>query len=63
MQSLYSQVSVYELPFAFRSNWVEWFLHGLSGRAAGKPGMLACYLAPKPNMGANGQVPTEGLGV
>lgn len=30
MQSLYSRVSVYEPPFAFASNWVEWFLSGLS---------------------------------
>lgn len=53
MQSLYSQVSVYELPFAFRAHWDEWFLHGLSGCAAGKPGILACYLALNPNTGAN----------
>lgn len=30
MQSLYSRVPVYEPPFAFASNWVEWFLRGLS---------------------------------
>lgn len=30
MQSLYSRVSVYEPPFAFASNWVEWLLGGLS---------------------------------
>lgn len=37
MQSLYSRVSVYEPPFAFASNWVEWFLRGLSfgGRDGG----------------------------
>ena len=31
MQSLYSQVCVYELLFASKAHWVEWFLPGLSG--------------------------------
>lgn len=45
MQSLYSQVSVYELPFAFRAHWNGWFFSPWAFRAVQleKPVMLACY--------------------
>lgn len=47
MQSLYSEVSVYELPFAFRARQDQCFLRGLSECAAGKPAMLALPFSSK----------------
>lgn len=48
MQSLYSRVSVYEPPFAFSSNWVEWFLRGLPlGWGAGE-GSSSGHVTPPP---------------
>lgn len=37
MQSLYSQICVYELPFASKVHWVEWFLPGLLGTDSWEP--------------------------
>lgn len=58
MQSLYSQVSVYELPFASKAHRVEWFLPGLSVACsweAWDAGLLFNSNSP------NCQVPKEGL--
>lgn len=63
MQSLYSEVSVYELPFAFRARQDQCFLRGLSECAAGKPAMLALPFSSKAWYRCQRQEPIEGISI
>lgn len=49
MQSLYSQVCVYELPFARKAHWVECFLPGTGSWGAWDAAMGASGKCQKRN--------------